>query len=163
MFKEELKLTCQCLTIFVEGNILKEIQNYQKYGAFELESGGIIAGYYDVHNNALRVTDITWPQSDDICKQFQFIRKEKDHQEIMDKLWTESEHMKSYLGEWHTHNQCRPSPSFVDRNNWKKISKKAHNFKDLLFIIVGKKYTGIWIVNNQKILKLGEWNNEKII
>ena len=53
MFEEELKLTCQCLTIFVESNILKEIQNYQKYGAFELESGGIIAGYYDVHNNAL--------------------------------------------------------------------------------------------------------------
>ena len=36
MFEEELKLTCQCLTIFVESNILKEIQNYQKYGAFEL-------------------------------------------------------------------------------------------------------------------------------
>ena len=64
--KINLKLKTPSMTIHIEENILVEISNYQKQGQFELESGGIVVGYYDVVENALKITDITWPQIDDI-------------------------------------------------------------------------------------------------
>lgn len=161
--RDGLKLTSQCMSVYIEENILQEISNYQKYGNFELESGGIIIGYYDSQENALKITDLTWPQENDICERFRFIRKEKGHQEQMDKLWEQSGYMKSYLGEWHTHNQSRPIPSFVDRSNWKVISKRSHNFDERFFIIIGKTYTGVWTVRDKKVQKMGEWDDNGII
>ena len=158
--KTNLKLKTPSISVCIEENILVEISNYQKQEQFEVESGGIVAGYYDATENALKITDITWPQIDDICERYRFIRKEAGHQELMDRLWEQSGYKKSYLGEWHTHNQCRPIPSLVDYNNWKNISKRHHNFDEHLFIIVGKMSSGIWMVRNRKILKIGEWGND---
>lgn len=157
--KTSLKLKSPNTAIYIEKNILLEISNYQKQGQFELESGGIIVGYYDAVESALKITDITWPQKDDIRGRYRFIRKEAGHQELMDKLWEQSGYRKSYLGEWHTHNQSRPTPSFVDYNNWKNISKRRHNFDEHFFIIIGKISSGIWVVKNRKIQKIGEWKN----
>lgn len=158
--KTNLKLNTPSMAIYIEEKILLEISIYQKQGQFELEAGGIVVGYYNVSESSLKITDITWPQIDDIRGQYRFIRKETGHQELMDKLWEQSGYKKSYLGEWHTHNQCRPIPSIVDYNNWKDISKRHHNFDEQFFIIVGKICSGIWTVKNQKIKKIGEWNND---
>ena len=161
--KINLKLKTPSMTIQIEENILVEISNYQKQGQFELESGGIVVGYYDVVESTLKITDITWPQIDDIRERYRFIRKKAGHQELMDRLWEQSGYKKSYLGEWHTHNQCKPVPSIVDYNNWKSISIRHHNFNEQFFIIVGKIYSGIWVVKNQKIRKIGEWDNDRTI
>lgn len=51
----------------------------------------------------------------------------------------------------------------MDYNNWKSISIRHHNFNEQFFIIVGKIYSGIWVVKNQKIRKIGEWDNDRTI
>ena len=164
MFKENnLKLMNQDITIYIEGHVLKEFSSYQAQDCFEREAGGIIIGYFDVQENAIRITDITWPQEKDICGRSRFIRKEKGHQELMDEIWTQSGYTKSYLGEWHTHNQCTPIPSSLDQSNWIGISKRMHNFSAKLFIIVGRMYSGMWMVDNCKIQKIGEWEKVESI
>ena len=81
----------------------------------------------------------------------------------MDRLWEQSGYKKSYLGEWHTHNQRRPIPSPVDCNNWKNISKRQHNFNEQFFIIIGTMCSGIWMTEDRKIQKVGEWDNNGTI
>ena len=108
--KTGLRIKTSSMVIYIEENILLEISKYQKQKQFKLESGGIIIGYYDSSESALRITDITWPQIDDIRGRYRFIRKETGHQEIMDRLWEQSGYKKSYLGEWHTHNPVSYTP-----------------------------------------------------
>lgn len=160
--RRSLKLATRDILVYIEEKVLNEISNHQKCGCFELEYGGIIVGYYDYEKKAFKITDITWPQADDICRRFRFVRKERGHQELMDDFWVHSGYVKSYLGEWHTHNQNKPSPSFVDRNNWITISKRAHNYKEQFFIIVGKEHSGIWTVKEKKIQKIGEWDDNEM-
>ena len=47
--------------MFLEENILLEISKYQKQRQFKLESGGIIIGYYDSSESALRVLSLHCP------------------------------------------------------------------------------------------------------
>ena len=72
----------------------------------------------------------------------------------MDKLWDDSQHAKTYLGEWHTHNQRIPQPSFIDRRNWMEISKRKQNSDWLFFVIVGTEQIGIWTIVNEKIVQM---------
>lgn len=57
--KANLKFKTPSMDIHIEENILLGISNYQKRGQFDLESGGIIIGYYDAIKGALKITDIT--------------------------------------------------------------------------------------------------------
>ena len=120
-----------------------------------MEQGGILAGYYDKWIDGIIISDITYPQDEDVCGQFRFSRKSSGHQKIMDKLWETSEHTKSYIGEWHTHNQKNPEPSWIDVSNWKKIAKRKQNFDELFFVIVGTHNIGIWCVNYNRSVKIG--------
>lgn len=146
----------------IDINIIQMFAKIQRIHSFREEWGGIIIGYYDCLCKGLRISDITYPQKNDVCGSYSFKRKSCGHQEIMDELWEKSNHKKSYLGEWHTHNQYKPIPSWVDIRNWKKISKRGHNFDELLFAIVGKEYIGFWSVNLNSINEIGFINREVI-
>ena len=141
----------------LESKVLQEIKKYQNKGEFFLEAGGILVGIHDIKSKVYRITDITWPQETDKCLTYRFYRKENGHQEIMDELWEQSGYVKSYLGEWHTHNQKNPSPSLIDYTNWKRIAKRKHNYENLFFIIVGTECIGIWTVENDVVKKIGGW------
>lgn len=47
-----------------------------------------------------------------------------------------------YVGEWHTHPECNPTPSTIDMRGWTQASstRKA----PMLFVIVGTK-NSFWI------------------
>ena len=67
--------------------------------------------------------------------------------------WEQSNHIKAYLGEWHTHDQDNPSPSFVDKRSWLRISKRNNNFDQSCFIIVGHKEFRLWNIANGEIVE----------
>ncbi len=126
------------------------IDNYN----FAIESGGIIVGKLNPAKKQVIATDITVPQKEDKCTKNRYIRAELGHQEIMDNLWKESGFAKTYIGEWHTHNQRVPQPSWIDRRNWLQISKRRQNSIWLFFVIVGTEQLGVWTVIEGKIVKL---------
>lgn len=142
------------IQVSIAPDVIKAFKTVQEQGDFRKERGGILAGYYNSSGNCLVISDITFPQDKDICSHFRFLRKSQGHQDIMDDLWEQSEHRKSYLGEWHTHNQQYPVPSHVDTCNWKKISKREHNFDELFFVIVGTDNIGVWCIKQGTVLEV---------
>lgn len=142
------------ITLSLNSNVSEKLLAYMKNYHFKVESGGIIVGKLNPSDNQIIVTDITEPQRKDKCSAFTYKRAEYAHQKIMDKLWKESQHTKTYIGEWHTHNQPIPQPSFVDIKNWIKISMRKQNSNWLFFIIVGTEQIGIWTIASGEILQM---------
>lgn len=149
-FYEEL------ITLEIEKSAQCKFDNYIKNNKFKFESGGILIGTLNHAMNKTIITDITEPQHEDRQSRFMFIRREKGHQDIMDMLWKNSHYTKTYLGEWHTHNEPSPTPSFVDKRNWIKISERDKNSQWLFFIIVGTREIRVWTVIQGKIVALNK-------
>ena len=139
----------------IASDIVAEFSEIQRKSDFQKETGGILIGYYRSLCNSLLITDMTHPQRKDLMERFRFIRRSTGHQEIMDELWESSGYRKSYLGEWHTHNEKVPKPSTVDINNWKKISQLIPNFDELFFIVVRTECIGFWTVRNASGVEIG--------
>lgn len=142
------------IVLSISREIYCKFIEYIEHYNFKIESGGIIAGTLLPAEKKILVTDITEPQQKDIRSIFAFKRSEFGHQEIMDRLWEESQHKKTYLGEWHTHNQRIPQPSCIDRRNWTKISHRKQNSEWLFFIIIGTEQIGIWTISDGKIIQM---------
>lgn len=143
-------LICFSLNSEVHDKLTNYIGNYD----FKIESGGIIIGILNPAEKQIIATDLTEPQAKDKCTAVTYKRSEYGHQEIMDKLWEESQYIKTYLGEWHTHNQRIPQPSLIDRRNWMKISKRKQNSEWIFFLIVGTEQIGVWTISNGEIEQL---------
>ena len=139
------------IRVAVAQEVIRKLRDIQKTHSFRIESGGIIVGYYENSLGELKISDLTFPQAKDVRSRFRFIRKAAGHQDIMDELWKKSGHKKSYLGEWHTHNQANPIPSPIDKLNWKKIAKREQNFDILYFVIVGTSKIGFWAIQNSML------------
>lgn len=114
------------------------------------ESGGILIASINKLDYKIEVNDCTTPVDEDKRSFFEFKRSEK-HNEILNKKWKESNYKKLYIGEWHTHLQNTPIPSFQDRISWKKlIDRSVTDSEYLLFIIVGIESLQIWIGDKEK-------------
>ncbi len=121
---------------------------------YEVETGGIIVGEIDPLDESIIVTEVSEPFKSDKRSKFHFKRSHEGHQEYMDKLWEESNYKKMYLGEWHTHNQARPIPSFIDINNWRKIEKRNRVSPEMYFIIIGTKDIGVWNIYQEEVKQI---------
>lgn len=82
---------------------------------------------------------------------FSFCRNKVSAQRIINKKWHESNGIENYLGEWHSHPESKPTPSYVDRNLIQQIIADSTNvFKKVFLIIVGKdKSLYIGITNSE--------------
>ena len=123
-----LKISIEAFVVF---------SKYIQLDATAPESGGIILGY--VRGEHLEITEVTEPASGDERRRFFFLRRPRGHQEIAQKRWAESQGLIRYLGEWHTHPEDFPSPSCLDRMEWKSSAKKRKDSRPQLGIIVGRK------------------------
>lgn len=144
------------ITLEIEKPVQCKFNDCMKNKNFKIESGGILIGTLDHAMNKIIITDVTEPQPGDRQSRFVFKRREKGHQDIMDMLWESSNNTKTYLGEWHTHNEPIPIPSCVDKRNWIKIAQRDTNSKWLFFIIIGTYEIKVWTVNQGKIIALSK-------
>jgi integrative and conjugative element protein (TIGR02256 family) len=51
---------------------------------------------------------------------FGFVRQDKGHQEVATMEWQESGGSVNFVGEWHTHPERHPTPSWIDRRSWRR-------------------------------------------
>ena len=142
------------IKVKISSEVYNALNSFQSKNSFSVEYGGIIVGYYDATENTYVITDITWPQKEDIQSRFRFVRKDHAHQSIMDDLWEESGCVKSYLGEWHSHREKHPTPSRIDKNGWKKKAKEQRNYDISFFIIVGMEEVRCWYTNGKEIFSI---------
>ena len=66
-------------------------------------------------------------------------------------VFRESQGTQIYLGEWHTHREVEPSPSWKDRHEIRRAFRKSTlNLEFLILVIVG-----ILLLKNWKVFVIG--------
>jgi integrative and conjugative element protein (TIGR02256 family) len=100
------------------------------------ESGGVLLG--TVHKRGLLVTLATTPTRLDRQLRHLFERLPFGHRSVARRQWRQSAGTTRYIGEWHTHPQDIPIPSYVDLIEWRKLAQKRADKRPLLAVIVGR-------------------------
>lgn len=151
---EELIFTLKDrVTVIVADKVEKLFRELQRGNKFKVESGGILVGIL-VRKGTIQITDVTEPQVGDVRQKFRFSRRRKSHQALMDLIWESSDYRKMYLGEWHTHDEPCPTPSWIDSTGWKRIARRQNNSPWMLFVIIGSDNIRMWTVDRGEIEEL---------
>lgn len=129
-YLEKNGTTCQ---VFFSKDVLDEFEKVQKNAMTSDENGGIILGVID--GDALYVKTVTSACVKDKRARNAFLRQDEKHLDVWNSINNETKGRVGYLGEWHSHPEMNPSPSKIDREEWKKIKRKLG--KPLIFIIIG--------------------------
>jgi len=110
------------------------------------ESGGILLGR--VFEKYIMIESASLPGEGDKRGILFFHRDKRKAQSIINKNYEESNGEIIYIGEWHTHCEKEPHPSFIDKWEIKRAFKKSKlNLKYLICIIVSsdKLLGNLWV------------------
>ncbi|WP_315974813.1 Mov34/MPN/PAD-1 family protein [Stenotrophomonas maltophilia] len=67
-----------------------------------------------------------------------FLRSAIGHAKLALDRWRASRGTVRYLGEWHTHPEDHPTPSGLDRAEWRRLAAGRRDERPQLSIIVGR-------------------------
>lgn len=131
--------------VLLSQRALEHMEVFRQIGDDASEAGGILIGRVLLASGDILVDHATKPTVQDQRSRFRFLRARESAQQIVDEAWAQSDGSQIYLGEWHTHPEDTPSPSWWDRCNWRHIARCAKYEQDaLLFLIVGRVNIGAW-------------------
>lgn len=147
-----IRLEVNNITVKIADSVLNEMLLFKQDSAIKAESGGILLGYF-IDESIFTITNITTPTAYDKSSRYNFIRNRKSAQKAINKLFKESGGKKIYLGEWHTHPENFPSPSFLDNNSIiEQVKYNRLNSNVIFMIIVGNSGLFISSINAEGIL-----------
>ena len=121
------------LTLELTSEVLEEFKKYRQIGN-RREVGGILLG--QVFDTKIVIDEITGPSFLDKAGRFFFVRNVKRAQKIVNTVWVKSDGKRIYLGEWHTHPEMNPSPSYDDRKLIADMLTYSKMEIDFLFMII---------------------------
>ena len=126
-------------------SFLNQINEYRQLDLTTPESGGVILGSFLNSGGKLLIHDYTPPQKTD--KQGRCLyHRSKEHNELVQKVWVESNNHTTYVGLWHTHPENIPNFSSVDKQDWiNSLKNSRYDGSSLLFIIVGRTHIKCWL------------------
>lgn len=122
--------------IYFQPQVLETFRSYIQIESNDLEAGGLLLGY--VRGSHLEIVEATVPTKFDKRRRYLFERMRDLHDAIAYKLWSQSDGKVRYLGEWHTHPECNPSPSGIDLREWHALATKRKDSRPVLGVIVGR-------------------------
>ena len=144
------------LKLVIEDEVLSGIYKFNPIN-YKNENGGILLGKFNKKNNTYIITNISTTNSKDRKGKYFFIRNKKQAQMVIDKYWKISNGEINYLGEWHTHDEQYPTPSFIDKQLVQQmLNNKNIEINNVFMIILGKD-ENLYICtidSNKKIYKL---------
>lgn len=91
--------------------------------AGEMETGGILVGYYTREHDCAIVAEVSGPPADTTAGKTWLQRGVAALQSWLHELWTRRTHF--YLGEWHYHPNGRANPSPTDISEMTRIARSA--------------------------------------
>lgn len=119
--------------IFFSKKAVDEFESIQKNAMTSDENGGIILGI--IGGEYLYVESVTSACVKDERTRYAFLRQDEKHLDVWNSINNDTNGRIGYLGEWHSHPEKNPSPSKIDKEEWKKIKNELG--EPLLFIIIG--------------------------
>jgi integrative and conjugative element protein (TIGR02256 family) len=121
------------LVVFA-ADVLQLFKSHRQRFACQREAGGVLLGHR--RGSHLEVVLATPPMSKDRRFEYLFEREPDGHAEAAVQAWEQAGNTIDYVGEWHTHPQRVPTPSPLDRKEWRKLGVK-YAPKPLLVVVVG--------------------------
>ncbi|MCM3393721.1 Mov34/MPN/PAD-1 family protein [Cytobacillus oceanisediminis] len=118
------------------------------------EAGGILIGRILEEDGNYIIDDVTEPMPSDRRKRTRFSRKPDGHQEYFNEVWNREKGRCFYLGEWHTHPEKKPTPSFIDKEDWSRLMKMEFESGCLFFIIIGIDEIKVWYGAEDQLIEL---------
>jgi integrative and conjugative element protein (TIGR02256 family) len=122
---------------------------YVQIGDQAPESGGLLLG--TVHGEHLIIEQATTPTAWDLRLRTFFHRSAIGHAKLAFDRWRASHGTVRYLGEWHTHPEDYPTPSGLDRSEWRRLAAGRRDKRPQLSIIVGRQDLHVELVNSDGI------------
>lgn len=146
------------LKLIIKDDVLNAIYKFNPID-YKHENGGVLLGKFNKEENTYIITNISTTNSKDRKGKYYFIRNKKQAQLVINKYWENSNGEINYLGEWHTHDEQYPTPSFVDKQLVKQmLNNKNIEINNVFMIILGNN-ENLYICtidNNKKIYELKE-------
>jgi integrative and conjugative element protein (TIGR02256 family) len=115
--------------------VLRTFGEYYQHRPHDAEAGGVLLGCR--RGKHFEVVHATQPFPSDSRTRTSFSRDALGHQQEAVAHWHRSEARVGYVGEWHTHPEGVPSPSWLDKREWRKLVKDRRPAAPLLVVIVG--------------------------
>lgn len=137
--------------VVVMSEVVRLLHTYRQMHFTSAEAGGTLIG--ERRGQHIVVTDISEPGLGDIRTRNRFERKGDHHQQKVDKLFKQSDGFLVYLGEWHTHPEDFPQPSYIDIQSWLTGLIAAD---PMVLLIVGRKGEWLGIKHGNTIKALNE-------
>lgn len=121
------------------------LQRWRQLRPRSREAGGVLLGTWQEFGQHVVVSSLTEPMPSDRRTLRGFWRSQAPHQAAIDWAWRDSDHTQTWLGEWHTHPEDDPSPSAIDRQDWRShMNEDTADGDALFFVIVGRVHTRVW-------------------
>lgn len=130
--------------------VVAQLLRYAQHQPADKEAGGVLIGRYLCDSDDIVVDQVTEPMPGDKRGRYFFHRAQKAHQQVIEQAWQTSQGTRTYLGEWHTHPEARPTPSGVDTSDWRRKLRQDQYFDRLFFIIVGTQQVRAWVGNRKE-------------
>lgn len=130
--------------------VLKKLLSYRQISFSSTEAAGVLIG--ERRGSHLIVKNMSEPGLGDIRSRYAVDRTGSHHQADVDEAFFRSGGILQYLGEWHTHPEDIPSPSFKDKSSWKS---QLIETEPMIILIVGRKK--IWAAKKEKGLIIPIW------
>jgi len=122
--------------VYINDSTLKLIESFKQTKKRDNESGGILLG--QIKDNDIYILKASIPNEFDKASRNSFECNKDAAQVIMDYEFFNSDKKTIYLGEWHTHPEKFPNPSFVDKKMIKnQFFKNKLNEAFLILLIQG--------------------------
>ena len=113
-------------------------QKYRQLGKRAPEACGVLVGSVDADLARIWIEQATEPLKKDEVTRSGFKLIDPEHQIIVNRAFSLSNGLLSYLGTWHTHPEKRPSPSKIDLQDWNQCVKRNRDRLRFIFAIIGQ-------------------------
>lgn len=125
--------------------VLQAMADHAQRDRKAAEAGGILIGHEPTATRCLIIDRMTPPQPSDRRSRCRYTRDPVAHQALLESEWAASGGRRTYLGEWHTHPEADPAPSWLDRRSNRRVMREAdYDVPFLIFAIVGTRATRFW-------------------
>lgn len=119
--------------LILTSSVLSFMDNYRQTTRRRAESGGQL--FAKITPKLIVVAAATGPHRKDLRSRFAFVPNKKRLAAEIQAYFLKGLH---YVGDWHTHPQKSPKPSWLDTHSMQKcFSKSKHSLEHFLIVIVG--------------------------
>lgn len=131
-------------SVSIEEHVWRVWQSHRQIHSCCPESFGVLIGSTSLDHGNIYVQNVTTPMPGDRQFRNSFDLQDPRHQQAVDAAHTLTNGSQIYLGTWHTHPESIPSPSRIDKADW-RLCLRRNRQRPLLFVIVGTDRTRVYV------------------